>query len=198
MKDDWLLIGRISAAHGIRGWVKVYSYTDPMEQIIDYSPWLLRRQRRVNGKTDPSTSSQRVSEQEKKQEQVEERQVEVVEGRRQGKGVAVRLSGFEDRNEAETLIGLDIWVSRDRLPQLEPGEYYWHQLEDLVVVNGKGVTLGKVGAIMDTGGRDVLEVVPTPGSVDDQVRLIPYVPDQIVSEVNLQAGLLRVDWDADY
>jgi 16S rRNA processing protein RimM len=198
VKDDWLLIGRISAAHGIRGWVKVYSYTDPMEQIIDYSPWLLRRQRRVNGKTDPSTSSQRVSEQEKKQEQVEERQVEVVEGRRQGKGVAVRLSGFEDRNEAETLIGLDIWVSRDRLPQLEPGEYYWHQLEDLVVVNGKGVTLGKVGAIMDTGGRDVLEVVPTPGSVDDQVRLIPYVPDQIVSEVNLQAGLLRVDWDADY
>lgn len=198
MKDDWLLIGRISAAHGIRGWVKVYSYTDPMEQIIDYSPWLLRRQRRVNGKTDPSTSSQRVSEQEKKQEQVEERQVEVVEGRRQGKGVAVRLSGFEDRNEAETLIGLDIWVSRDRLPQLEPGEYYWHQLEDLVVVNGKGVTLGKVGAIMETGGRDVLEVVPTPGSVDDQVRLIPYVPDQIVSEVNLQAGLLRVDWDADY
>ncbi len=178
--DDWLLIGRINAAHGIRGWVKVYSYTDPMEQIIDYSPWTLRRRQRGDGSGDSA------------------KEIEVVDGRRQGKGIAVRLAGFENRNEAETLIGSEIWVSGDRLTPLAPGEYYWHQLEGLTVVNRQGARLGKVESLMETGGHDVIEILPTAESIDDQARLIPYVPDQTVIEVDLDNGQLLVDWDVDY
>jgi 16S rRNA processing protein RimM len=166
-----VLLGRINAAHGLKGWVKVYSYTDPIEQILSYSPWTLRRQ------------------------SVEE-DVEVVEARKQGKGIVVRLAGAEDRDQAEALIGNEIWVAG--LPDLVDGEYYWHQLQGLTVANTADEILGAVDQMVETGANDVMVVAPNEASIDNQERLIPFVEGKIVREVDFQNEKIIVAWQADY
>ena len=94
-----VLLGRINAAYGLKGWVKVFSYTDPPEEILKYNPWSLRR-RNVD------------------------KQVKVEQGRKHGKGLVARLVGAEDRDHAEALVGNEIW---GELPDLGDGDYYWHR-----------------------------------------------------------------------
>ena len=163
-------LGTIKGGHGIRGWVKVYSYTDPKEAIVQYSPWTLRR----GG---------------------DQKQVDVVSGHLQGRVLLVRISGVDDRQQAETLVGYEIRA--DRLPALQPGEYYWHQLHGLTVRNEQQV-LGEVDHLLETGANDVLVVKPTGASIDDRQRLIPYVEHSVVREVDLDTGEIWVNWDADY
>jgi 16S rRNA processing protein RimM len=161
-----VVMGRITGVHGVRGWVKVYSYArDPLE-ILDYRPWLVR----VQG---------------------EWREWEVIEGRAQGRGIVVHLAGVDDRDRAATLVEADIGVRPGQLPRLAPGEYYWSQLEGLRVTNLAGVDLGRVSHLFETGSNDVLVVV------GDKERLLPYIPD-VVKKVELDAGRLLVDWDADF
>lgn len=173
MTETRIQLGRINAAYGLKGWVRVFSYTDPVEQIVNYSPWQLRKSE-------------------------ENFLAQVDKGKLHGKGVIVLLEGFEGRDQAESLIGHEIWIDRARLPALEPGEYYWNHLEGLKVVNESGVSLGKVDHLMETGANDVLVVKPDTGSIDDRERLIPFVVDDVVKEVNLESAVIVVSWETDY
>ena len=165
-----VLLGRINAAYGLKGWVKVFSYTDPLEEILKYNPWTLRR-RDVD------------------------KQVEIEQGRKHGKGLVARLAGAENRDHADALIGNEIW---GQLPDLEEGDFYWHQLHGMVVENEVGEILGSVDHMMETGANDVMVVEPTLESIDDKKRLIPYVDEQVVVDVDLEGGRIVVNWLADY
>ncbi len=129
-----VVLGRIVGTHGVRGWVKVYSHTDPPENILDYSPWYL------------NTGD-------------EWRAVKLLDGRRQGKGFIARLDGCDGREAAAQLLGAVIAVDRSQLPALEADEYYWTDLIGLRVLNQAGVELGSVEHLMETGSNDVLVVV---------------------------------------
>lgn len=124
-------LGRIAGAHGIKGWVKVYSHTDPVESIADYRPWLLGDDQRA---------------------------FEPLEAVRLGRKVIARLEGVTGRDQAEALNGLEIFVDRAQLP--EPGEhqYYWADLIGLEVVHQDGETLGSISDMMATGAHDVMVV----------------------------------------
>lgn len=172
--DDEIVLGRITSAFGIKGWVKVYSFTDPMENVLDYRTWTLRLRDGTR------------------------RQVVVEEGRRQGSGLAARLQDVSDRDQAQSLANAEILVTSDRLPQLEPGEYYWHQLEGLRVETVGGEKLGYVDHLFETGANDVLVVKGTADSRDPRQRLIPYLPGQVVKEVDLGGKRLVVDWDPEF
>ena len=161
-----MILGRIVGLFGVRGWVKVFSYTEPREAVLDYKDWLLSRDGRWQ-------------------------RVELVEGKRHGKAVIARLEGIEDRDAALKLTGSDIGVDRDTLPDPGEGHYYWADLEGLTVVHKDGTELGKVARLMATGANDVL-VVDGPAE-----RLIPFVPDDVVLDVDLAAGVIRVDWEWD-
>lgn len=163
-------MGRITGPHGVKGWVKVFSYADPVERIFSYDPWHL---------TDAGTVS------------VEESNVH-------GKRLIARLEGIEDRNQAESMVDREIWVDADQLEALDDGEFYWQQLEGLMVVNLAGDVFGRVSHLMETGANDVLVVDATAGSIDDRQRLIPFVEDEIVSRVNLEEHRIVVNWDPDY
>lgn len=113
------------------------------------------------------------------------------ESRVQRNGIVARLEGIDDRDVAATLVRSDIAVDRTELPALAAGEYYWSDLVGLRAVNLSGVALGVVSNLLENGAHDVLEVV------GDSVRLIPFVRDVYVMEVDLEAGLLRVDWHPD-
>ncbi len=130
-EPDYVPIGVISGVHGVRGWVKVHSFTQPREAILQYQPWLLGPERR---------------------------QVKIGEGRRQGKSVVAAIDGINDRETARALLDLEIAVPRESLPVLADGQYYWADLVGLEVVTVTGQTLGKVERLMETGANDVLVV----------------------------------------
>ncbi len=167
------VIGRITSVFGIKGWLKVYSYTDPKEGILSYPDWTLD----LDGKRFPA---------------------KLEEGRRQGQAIVVRLRGVDDRDLALTYCGADVKVSTAELPDLPEGEFYWFQLEGLDVVTVDGECLGHVHHLKETGSNDVLVVRATPGSIDQRERLIPYLPDQVVREVDIAGHRMVVDWDPEF
>jgi len=116
----------------------------------------------------------------------------VVEGRPQGKGIVAHLEGFNDRDEVRSLIGLDIKVSRDQLPQAAEDEYYWADLVGLQVETTEGVVLGKIDHLYDTGANDVVVVQ------GDRERLIPFVRGDVITDIDLEKGVMLVDWDPEF
>ena len=116
----------------------------------------------------------------------------VLSGRTHGKGLVARLEGVDDRDEAQAMKGMSIAVERDQLPAAAQGEYYWVDLQGLSVHTLEGVDLGKVDHLFETGANDVLVVK------GDKERLIPYISDQVIKSVDLQKGLMVVDWDPEF
>ena len=169
-------LGRIVGLFGTQGWIKVYSYTRPPESILQYDPWLIR-----------SEGEWRIH--------------RLQDGRRQGKGLVAHLERCRTREEANRFVGADIAVPLERLPALPEGEFYWVQLEGLGVVNLENATLGVVSHLLETGANDVMVVVPQGTQAGDGAhanpRLIPYVAE-VVKEVDLERGIVRVDWGLDY
>ena len=163
-----VLLGRIVAVHGVRGEVKLESFTEPREQIFRYRPWLLRG---------PAA----------------ELTVERARGRGQGKGLVAELPGVADRDAALALVGAEIRVPRAALPEPAPGEYYWFDLEGLEVATLQGVPLGRVSHLVATGANDVLVVRD-----GERERLIPFIPGHFVSRVDLDEGRITVDWDPEF
>jgi len=186
-----IAVGRINGAYGIKGWVKIYSYTDPIEQILDYGPWYLLPHHTLPNDTSSSERTSRVG-------FSKDTILEIEAGKVHGKGVIALPKGFVSRNEAESLVGLEIWVDRSLLPTLDKGDYYWYQLENLQVINEQQEYLGHVSHLLETGANDVLVVVPDSKSLDDTERLIPYVEGSVVREISLATGKILVDWPADY
>lgn len=156
-------VGRIGAPHGVRGWVRVISDTDPPENILRYRPWLL-----------------------------DEQPTRVIEGRRHGKALIARLAGCEDRDAAAALTGQRIAVRRDQLPPPRADEFYWIDLEGLAVETLGGVGLGQVSHLLSTGANDVLVVE------GERERLLPFVWDQVVKDVDFDRHRILVDWDPDF
>ncbi|MFA5676899.1 MAG: ribosome maturation factor RimM [Pseudomonas sp.] len=168
-----LVLGKIVSVHGLRGAVKVYSHTQPLDNVLNYPEWTLRKGR-------------------------EQRQVPVVNGRVQGRVLVVQLKGLADREAALELVGWEICVPQSELPELSEGEYYWHQLVGLQVVTLEGQLLGRIDHLLETGSNDVMVVKPCAGSIDQRERLLPYLPDLYVKRIDLTEGVMQVDWDPEF
>lgn len=167
MTDRRIVVGEIAGAHGIKGWVKIHSHTQPPAAILDYVPWSL---------SDGAT----------------ERECEVLAGRSQGRAVVAQLKDIEDRDAALALRFLKISVPRERFPPPEAGHYYWFDLVGLDIFNVEGVPLGKLAEMMETGANDVMI------ARGERERPIPFVMGQYVKEVDLDKGILIVDWDPEF
>ena len=115
-----------------------------------------------------------------------------VEGRVQGKYVIARLEGIEDRSQADELIGRQLFIRQEQLPSLDEGEYYWSDLTGLKVLSLQGDDLGQIESMLETGASDVMVVK------GDRERLIPFVMDDIVKQVDLENQRMVVDWSAEY
>ncbi|MCK5876231.1 MAG: ribosome maturation factor RimM [Candidatus Marithrix sp.] len=129
MTPNLITIGRINGLYGVKGWLKVFSYTDPVSNILDYPTWQLQDQTLV-----------------------------IQEGRLHSKGIVVKFASIDDRDAAIQLLDSDIIVNRSLLPVAQEDEYYWTDLEGLTVINQQGVKLGQIDHILETGANDVLVV----------------------------------------
>ena len=164
MTTQPVVLGRISGLFGVRGWVKVYSYTEPREAVLNYCRWLL-----------PDGDGWQ--------------EATVAEGRRHGKSIVARLAGVADRDQAAELVGREIAVRRDALPETDNGEYYWSDLEGLTVEHRDGTELGRVAYLLETGANAVMVVQ------GETERLIPFVMDKVILGVDLANGRIEVDWE---
>lgn len=168
--DHLVTLGRVVGVFGVRGWIKVKSYTEPKANILKYSPWYLRREGSI-------------------------RPVELTGGQPHGGALIAHLAGCDGREDAGAWVGADIAVPREQLPALPAGEHYWNDLIGLEVQTLDGTSLGHVDHMLETGANDVLVVTDREVKAE---RLIPYVVGVVVVEVDLQRRLIRVDWPADF
>lgn len=166
--EQLVVVGTIVGLYGVRGWVRVMSYTQPRENLLNYRNWQLGRH-----------SAWRPT---------------VLEaGQQHGKGLVIKLQECADRDQARSLIGTDIAVPRSELPPLADDEYYWADLVGLRVETAEGLLLGQVDHLLETGANDVLVV-----QGEDRERLIPFVMGQVIKQIDLNAGLIEVDWDPTF
>ena len=170
-----IVIGQISGVFGVHGWVKVFSHTDPRNNILEYTPWLIKKKDGWHS-------------------------VSFVKGRKQGKTIVAQLKGIDDPDKAHALIGCDIAIEESQLKQLAEGEFYWRELQGLKVINQEDTVLGNVSSMMATGANDVI-VVKLDANIakakNTKEILIPYI-DSVVKNIDLDAGLIKVDWDEDF
>ena len=172
-EQELTILGKITTACGIKGWVKVYSYTEPTSNILDYPVWLLK----INNQW---------------------KEFKVKDSKVHTKGLGVALEGITDRDAALALSQVEIAVPTSELPELDENEHYWFQLLGLKVVNTEDECLGQVKKLLNSGGgNQVMEIKGCEGSIDDQQRLIPFA-ETIVLDVDLEKGEILVDWQADY
>lgn len=163
-----ILLGRFLGAFGVRGQVKIESWTEPREAIFRYQPWTLRDAAGV------------------------ERELSGARGKASGKHLVATLPSVEDRDQVEAMRGLEIFVPRSALPPPSAGEFYWVDLEGLRVVNVDGTDFGTVSHLFSTGANDVLV------ARGDRERLIPFVDPDYIRSVDFVAGVVTVDWDPEF
>jgi len=166
--NHYVILGQVVGVFGVKGWLKIRSDTLPRENILDYQPWFLRR--------DNTWVSQRV-----------------VASQNPSKGLIVQFDGITDRDVAAQWVGADIAIPRQQLSAPATGEYYWTDLIGLRVRNREGEDLGHVINLLETGANDVLVV--RDGELE---HLIPYVTGYYVLKVDLEAGVIEVDWQRDF
>lgn len=163
-----ILVGRIHGGFGVRGELKIESFTDPKPALLRYQPWTLRDARG------------------------QERQVDGARGRETPKGLVATLPGIDDRDAADALRGAELWVPRSVLPAPQPGEYYWVDLEGLRVEHVDGTAFGTVSHLFSTGANDVLVVQ------GERERMLPFVMPDVIRDVDFDRGVVTVDWDPDF
>lgn len=166
MSDTNLIVmGRFGAPHGVKGWIKIISHSQPQEQILEYSPWKIK----IDGRWQDFAFK---------------------ESQLWSNKLVVLPDFATNRNDVEHLVNVDIAVPRESLPELDEG-FYWSDLVGLKVLDTEGRELGEVASMLATGANDVL-VCKREG---EREHMIPFVRPQIVKDVDLEARTVTVDWE---
>ncbi|CAK3949359.1 ribosome maturation factor RimM [Vibrio crassostreae] len=173
-QNNRIVMGKLGSTYGIRGWLKVFSYTDNAESIFDYSPWYLNQ----------------------KGKWVE---YKVESWKRHGQGYVCKLAGLDVREDAQLMTNFEIAIDPASLPELSEDEFYWRELFGMQVFTTKGYDLGKVTDLLETGSNDVLVIKANlKDAFGQKERLVPYLKEQVIKKVDREARRIEVDWDPGF
>ncbi len=161
----YVTVGKIGSPYGIKGWLKIQSFTEFGASILDYQPWYLT-----------TVTNERVA-------------VTIEDGRQHGNGIIAKLPGINTPEEARLQTGKLIEVDRSHLQSLPANEFYWSDLEGLTVLDIHGKNLGVVHHVMATGSNDVLVIR------GEKEHAIPYMRDSVIKNIDLEKGIITVDWE---
>lgn len=164
--DSLIIVAKFGRPHGIKGQVKVVSFTDPPENVLTYQPWCIK----IKQQWQP---------------------IQIIRAEQHQQYVLAQIEGYPEREQVALLTNLEIAVPIEQLPALQPGEYYWHQLIGMQVMNQERHILGQVTEIIPTGANDVLVVA------GKKRCLIPYIQTRYILSVDAENKMIQVDWDQD-
>lgn len=169
-----IVLGKLGAAYGIRGWLKVFSSTEHAESIFDYQPWFIQRSGQWQ-------------------------HIELEDWKHHNKDIILKLKGVDDRDAATLLTNFEIVVDSAQLPELDNNEYYWKDLMGCQVVTLQGYNLGTITDMMETGSNDVIVIKANlKDAFGIKERLVPFLDGQVIKKVNLKSKLIEVDWDPGF
>lgn len=172
--QDHIIVGKLGATYGIKGWLKVFSYTEQSESIFSYTPWLIK----VKG---------------------EWKEIHVESWKRHGQGLVAKLEGMDIREDAQVFTNAEVAVLAEQLPELSDEEFYWRELFGMSVFTTEGYDLGKVTDILETGSNDVLVVKANlKDAFGQKERLIPFLDEQVIKLIDRTAQRIEVDWDPEF
>lgn len=167
-----IVVGKIGAPYGVRGWVKIHSFTEPLDNLFTY-PLLIAA---------PKDTW---------------RAIKIDEYKMHGDGYVAKLSGIDDRDQAALITNLHLAMNREDLPELDTDQYYFNDLLGLQVYNQANIELGQVVDFFATGANDVMVVQGTVGNGKKEY-LIPFVLDMYITSIDLPNKKMQVDWDAEF
>ncbi len=164
IEEPMLCIGKVGAPWGVKGFVRVSSFTEDPESILEYQPLWLNRKGMWS-------------------------ECDIEEYKVTPKAIYVRFAGIDDRSEAEKLTHLDIYMPKSCLPECGPSQYYWTDLEGLKVYDTQDELLGVCEYLYATPAYDNMVVAKEKKKVH-----IPFVMDKFVKGVDVEQGRITVDW----
>lgn len=165
-------IGQLKKPYGIKGWLWVFSDTDDRTAIFKMQPWYMKTATGMKPLT-------------------------VKAWREQGAGIVAQFEQVPDRNVAETMNGVTLWVEQDVLPETGEDEYYWSDLIGVQVFNEEDEYLGDITEMFETGAHDIMRVAATSESLDEEERLIPWHKQTVIA-VDMTAKTMVAAWPSDY
>lgn len=169
--SDWLVVGRFGRPYGVKGLITVVSFTEPRDNLLNYTDWHIQKNHVWQPLVDFKTKSNH-------------------------NRILVQINGYNDRDQVAELTHLDIAILRHQLRELGKNDYYWHELIGMTVVHDKtNHTLGQVTELLATGSNDVLIVEE---EERNQRHLIPYLWEDVILQIDKAQGLIVVNWDMDY
>lgn len=166
-KANWVVIGQFGRPHGVKGFVTVHSFTEPRDNILRYTNWYAF----LNNQWQP---------------------IKLLTVETHAKAIIAQVEGYPERESVARLTNVEIAIAQEQLAKLAEGEYYWHQLIGMNVINTKGESFGVVSEILPTGSNDVLVVE------GEKRHLIPYLPNLYVLNIDNSQQTITVDWDMDF
>lgn len=166
-QENWIVIACFGRPHGVKGFITVHSFTEPRDNVLKYTDWHAF----INNKWQP---------------------IKLLRYEMQSKALIVQVEGYPERELVASLTNIEIAVRKEQLANLGPGEYYWHQLIGMHVINQQGTPFGKVIEILPTGANDVLVIQ------GEKRHLVPYLPGKFVLDVNTSLQIITIDWDMDF
>lgn len=169
-EEDLITVGKILSTFGIKGYLKIFSFTDPRSNILNYSPIYISC----------------------KDEWIE---AQISTGRLQGKSVAIKLNKLNRKSHLLPLIGAELAIKAKQLKPIEKSEFYWSNLIGLTIINAQNQTLGQVNYLIETRAHDVLVVKKDGRGLE---RLIPFVMGETIEQVDFNNKVIRVNWRIDY
>lgn len=164
--DKTINIGKVIGLHGVKGWLKILSFSSPPENIFNYKSLIISN-KYIN--------------------QI----FHIEDSRKQGKKILIKLDNIDDRTSAESLKESDIYIQRSDLPQLSEDTYYWEDLLGFNVFNQNNIKIGNVDSFIETGSNDVL-IVKT---AKNKNILIPFIMNKSIKIVNIESHYITVDWE---
>jgi 16S rRNA processing protein RimM len=177
--DKRIVLGKVTGYFGVRGWVKLYSYTEPIDNIVRYNSLLIK----LKG---------------------DWQNITLDEGKAHGKGVVAHFTGYDTRDDVAQLLGAELAINSEFLKPLGKNDFYWHDLIGLQVRNLEGIVFGQVRQIIETAAHDVLLIQPEqqheqkgtenkPGDI-----LIPFVLEHYIIKVDINNGFILVEWQPEW
>ena len=167
--DDVVVMARVVGAFGIKGWLKLHTFTESPDSLDAYASWLLKAEKESGWQ-----------------------EFELEDFAVNAKGAVAKLKGCDDRTAAEKLAKFDIGIPRDALANADEGEIFWFDLIGCDVVNTAGEKFGRIETLLETGANDVLVVKLGTAEI-----LIPYV-DEVILKVDRGAKLVTVNWTREF